>query len=274
MGKPSRFGPKPDGSRRFCVDYRRLNVLTVKDTYPLPQMEACLVSLGDAKVFTTLDCNSGYWQIQVPEGDRDKTAFTCHAVCYQFRQMPFGLCNAPATFQRTVDILLLKYRWRSCLVYLDDIILFSNTMDDHLRHVDEVLSALKDAGVSLKGRKYHFFTETADYLGHVIRPGKLEVASRNTAALDGFREPSTETQLRSFLGLCNVYRRFVPNFARTAAALNKLLRKGESVELDLFTLEQSEAFELLKRALAESPVLCLPRSHLPYSVIPMRVKIK
>ena len=108
--------PKPDGSLRFCVDYRRLNAMTVRDTYPIPRMDECLDSLGEANVFTTLDCNSGYWQIPVAEEDRPKTTFTCHAGTYQFNRMPFGLMNAPATFERMLDILLSGYRWKSCLI--------------------------------------------------------------------------------------------------------------------------------------------------------------
>ena len=258
--------PKPDGTLRFCVDYRKLNEITVKDAYPLPRMDDCLDSLGDASVFTTLDCNSGYWQIPVAEEDREKTTFTCHEGCFQFKRMPFGLCNAPATFQRTLDILLAGYRWKSCLVYLDDIIIFSKSREEHIQHVEEVLRVLRDAGLSLKLEKCQFFTDTVDYLGHVIRPGVLEVAEKNTATIKGFENPKTQTCLRSFLGMCNVYRRFVPNFARVSAPLNKMLTKGEPYDLPAFTDEHKEAFNLLKDALIAPPILKLPRSDLPYSV--------
>ncbi|CDF40036.1 retrotransposon protein [Chondrus crispus] len=251
---------------RFCVDYRRLNAITVKDSYPLPKMEDCLDSLGDAKCFTTLDCNSGYWQIPVAEADREKTTFTCHEGCYQFRRMPFGLCNAPATFQRTLDILLSGYRWKSCLVYFDDIIIFSNFIEEHSTHVQQVLKVLQDAGLSLKLEKCNFFAESVDYLGHVIRPGLLAVAEKNTDAIKKAQERTTQTELRSFLGMCNVYRRFVPNFARTAAPLNVLLAKGKPFQLEKFSVEQSKAFGLLKTAVISPPILKLPRSNLPISV--------
>ena len=229
-------------------------------------MEDCLDSLGEAAFFTTLDCNSRYWQIPVAEEDRTKTAFTCHEGCFEFCGMPFGLCNAPATFQRTVDMLLSGYRWRTCLVYLDDIIVLSNTAEEHVDHVREVLTVLKEAGFSLKLKKCKFFAKSVEYLGHVIRSGRLEVATKNTEAVKCFKKPTTETELRSFLGLCNVYRRFVPNFARSAAPLYAFLRKGCTTELPPFNEEQSAAFELLKKALLSPPILRLPRAELPYSV--------
>ena len=128
--------PKQDGTYHFCVDYRRLYAVTIRDVYPLPRMDDYIDSLGEASVFTTLDCNSGYWQITIREEDRDKTAFTSHAGTFRFIGIPFGLTDAPATFQRTIDILLSRCRWQSFLVYLDDIIIFSKNKEDHLRHVE------------------------------------------------------------------------------------------------------------------------------------------
>jgi Reverse transcriptase (RNA-dependent DNA polymerase) len=199
--------PKPDGTLRFCVDYRRLNMITVPDTYPLPRMDECIDSLVDAVLFTTLDCNSGYWKIPVHPGARDKTTFTSHYGTYRFLRLPFGLRNAPATFQRAIDIILSGVKWKTFLVYLDDIIVFSDSRSVHLAHVVEVLTLLGNAGLSLKLKKCHFFSETVDYLGHVIRPGRLVVAEKNTTPLKTAPLPRTQTELRSFLGLRNVYRR-------------------------------------------------------------------
>ena len=114
--------PKVDGTPRFCIDYRKLNESTVKDSYPLPRMDDCLNSLGEANVFSTLDCNAGYWQIPIAPEDWHKTTFTCHCGTYQCKRLPFGLCNAPATFQRAMDMILAGVRWQICLVYLDDVI--------------------------------------------------------------------------------------------------------------------------------------------------------
>ncbi len=133
--------PKPDGRWRFCVDYRRLNALSLKDSYALPRMDECNDSLGDAKFFTALDCNWGFWQIPIREQDRDKTTFTCHSGNFRIKKMPFRLTDAPAKFQPTIDIILARFKWQSCLVYIDGIIVSSSSFDDHLRHVKEILSA-------------------------------------------------------------------------------------------------------------------------------------
>ena len=258
--------PKPDGTLRFCVDYRRLNAMTARDSYPLPRMDECIDSLGTAKIFSTLDCNAGYWQLPVSERDRAKTAFVCHAGLYQYIRMPFGLKNAPASFQRTLDIILSGYKWKSCLVYLDDVIIYSNTVEDHMRHVKAILGALKAAGITLKFSKCELFTDTVKYLGHIIKPGTLSVDTIATKALTGAQHPRTQTELRSFLGLCNVYRRFVPGFAKLATPLNKLLRKGQPEQLEVFSESEAEAFKALISAVTAPPILALPKPGLPYSV--------
>ncbi len=201
---PVVLAPKPDGTLRFCVDYRRLNKVTVKDRYPLPRMEDCLDSLGDAKFFSTLDCNWGFWQIPVAPADRHKTAFTTFAGTYQYKRMPFGLCNAPATYQRTLDILLSGFKWQSCLVYVDDVIVYSRTFEDHLDQVQMILQVLKRAGLSLNVKKCHFFKHSVDYLGHVITPGKLAVATKNTEAITNASFPTTQSGVRRFLGMCKM----------------------------------------------------------------------
>ena len=258
--------PKPDGTLRFCVDYRRLNAMTARDSYPLPRMDECIDSLGLAQIFTTLDCNAGYWQLPVAERDRAKTAFVCHSGLFEYVRMPFGLKNAPASFQRTLDIILSGYKWKSCLVYLDDVIIFSGSFEDHLCHVRAVLRALKAAGITLKFAKCDFFTDKFKYLGHIIGQCTLSVDSIATMALRGARHPTTQTELRAFLGLCNVYRRFVANFAKLAGPLNALLRKGQPVELTNFSDEESGAFQALIDAVSAPPILALPKPGLAYSV--------
>ena len=145
--------PKKNGKARFCVDYRRLNNITKKDAYPLPRTEDCLDSLGDAKVFTSLDCTVGYWQVPLRPADREKTAFATHSGIYHWLSMPFGLTNAPASFQRALDIILSGLKWKLCLVYLDDVIIFSASAEQHVKDVDVVLTLFREAGVTLNLEK-------------------------------------------------------------------------------------------------------------------------
>jgi len=159
--------PKPDGSPRSCVHYRRLNDVTVKDTYPLPRMDDCIDLLGEASVFSMLDCNSGNWQISVAVEDQDRTTFTCHDETYKYIRLPFGLTNAPATFQRAIDMILSGVKRKTCLVYLDDVIVFSRTVEEHITHLDEVFGLLSRAGVSLKASKCFLLHEEVEYLGHL-----------------------------------------------------------------------------------------------------------
>ena len=189
-------------------------------------MDECIDTLGEANVFTTLDAFWGYWQIAIPEEDRPKTSFVCHAGQYQYVRMPFGLTNAPATFQRALDVILSKFKWKTCLVYIDDIIIFSKTVDEHITHVDEVLSALRSSGVTLKIKKCRFFSDSVEYLGHIIRPGRLEVDNANTRSLRDAKPPTSKTEIRSFLGLCNVYRRFIPNFAKEGSPPERVIEEG------------------------------------------------
>jgi hypothetical protein len=154
--------PKPDGTLRFCVDYRKLNAVTTRDTYKLTRMDDCIEFPGDAQIFTTLGCNSGYWQIPVAPEDVENSTLTSREGTFQFTRMPFGLRNAPATFQRTVDIVFSGLRWKTCLVYLDDIIVFSNSSEEHASHLDEVLSLLYGARSSLKLAKCSFFLDTVN----------------------------------------------------------------------------------------------------------------
>ena len=258
--------PKKDGSLRFCLDYRRLNAKTFPETYPLPRIDDCLDSLGDAGIFTTLDCNAGYWQVPVALEDRDKTTFTSYLGTFRYTRMPFGLRNAPATFQRALDIILSGVRWKSCLIYLDDVIVFSRTTEDHLRHVDEILTLLRNAGVTLKLNKCAFFQPRVEYLGHVITPGKLSVATENTKSFTHATFPKNTTQLRSFLGAANVHRRFVAGYSGIARPLNGMLRKDAEPDWDSPTPDQLKAFETLKRKLVTPPILGRPKTNKPYTI--------
>ena len=196
------LAPKKDGNLRFCVDFRRLNALTIPDTYPLPRMEDCIDSLRKARLFTTMDALWGYWQVPIAERDLDKTTFTSHLGTFRYKRMPFGLRNAPATFQRALDIILSGVRWKTCRVYIDGVVIFSKKEEEHFARASHVLTLLEEAGVKLKLKKCFFFHQRVKYLGHVITPGRLSVPNdaKATCAMREATFPESITQLRSFLG--------------------------------------------------------------------------
>jgi len=164
-GFPVVLVPKKDGTLRFYVDYRLLNVVTKKDSYPLPWMDRCIDSLGEATNFSTLECNAGYWQVAIASEDLEQTAFLCHEGAYQYKRMPFGLTNAPATFQRALDIILSGVKRESCLIYVDDVLVYSKTEEEHIGHVDHVPRLLREAGVTLRLPKCRFFRTTVSTSG-------------------------------------------------------------------------------------------------------------
>ncbi len=262
---PVVLAPKGDGSLRFCVDYRRLNAATKRDSYPLPRMDDCIDSLGDAQYFTTLDANSGYWQLPMREEDIPKTAFVTHDGLYEYLRMPFGLRNAPASFQRALNIILAGFNWQTCLVYIDDIIIYSKTAEAHLKDVESILEALTQAGVSLKFKKCLFFTDSVRYLGHIVRPGTLEIDQSHVKSLKGARAPRTPTELRSFLGFTNVYRRFINSFTDKARPLYALL-KGNPKELPPLGKEEFQSFRTLVEEVTSAPILAIPKQGLRYSL--------
>ena len=267
---PVVLAPKADGSLRFCIDYRRLNAVTRRDSYPIPRMDDCMDTLGSANIFSTLDANWGYWQLPVREQDRKYTAFSSHEGLFEFNRLPFGLTNAPASFQRALDVILARFKWKTCLIYLDDIIVFSRDVESHIDHVDQILSVLRHAGISLKIDKCDFFTKTVKYLGHIVRPGTLEVDRARTLSLQRMKLPRTLTELRSFLGMVNVYRKFIRDYTSMAHPLYGMLKnqpkESKQVELPQLNSDQVAAFNQLKEALVNPPVLALPKPGLRYSL--------
>ena len=173
--RPVVIVPKKNDNARFCVDYGRLNNITKKDAYSLPRMEDCLDSSGDAKVFTSLDCTAGHWQVPLRKDDQEKRAFTTHCGMHDWLSMPFALANAPATSQRALDIILSGLEWQICLVCLDDVIIFSTNAELHVMDVDMVLHRLREAGVTLNLEKCTWFSDEVEDLGHIVRPGQLHV---------------------------------------------------------------------------------------------------
>jgi len=243
---------KKDDTWRFCVDFRRLNAVTKKDVYPLPRIDDALDALHDASWFTSLDLKSGYWQISVDEQDREKTAFITPDGLFQFKVMPFGLCNAPATFERLIDTLLRGLKWHTCLCYLDDIVVFSKTFKEHVERLREVLSVLASAGLLLNFKKCHLGARQIKVLGHLVDTNGVQPDHEKVSAVKNFPSPKNIKDLQSFLGLCSYFRRFVPDFAHRANSLTSLLSKKNTFKWET---EQQRAFQDLKEALSSNPVL-------------------
>ena len=246
---------KKDGSLRFCIDYRKLNQVTQFDAYPLPRVDETLEAVGGSKFFTTLDLLSGYWQVGLTPEARLKSAFCVRSGLYLWNVMPFGLCNAPSTFERLMETVLQGLQWRTCLVYLDDIVIFARNEREHLQRMEEVFQRLIRAGLKLKPRKCRLFHREAEYLGHIVSEDGLKVSPGKVAAVQEWPQPECVTELRSFLGTAGYYRRFVKNFSTIAAPLHELTKKG--VEFN-WTPECQRAFEQLKKCLATTPVLNFP----------------
>jgi hypothetical protein len=247
--------PKKDGRTRFCVDYRALNDVTIKDVYPMPRIDQTLERLLGAKWFSTLDLCSGYHQVPIHPADRHKTAFSVEGHHDEFLVMEFGLCNAPATFQRLMDLVLGGLRWTRALVYIDDVIIFSKTEEQHIKDIELVFTALKKANLRVRLSKCHFLRTTVEYLGHTISEKGVAPLEFNIRAIKRLEAPRSPAELRSFLGLVGYYRQYIYHFAHVAAPMSKLLRKGEKW---VWGEEQNVAFEKLRKTLCEAPILLYP----------------
>ena len=205
---------KKDSSLRFCVDFRQLSAATVKDAHPLSRIDGLPDALHAARWFSTLDLKSGYWQVPIMEWDKEKTAFcTSSGQLYEFIQVPFGLCNAPATFSRLMDRILSGLHWETCFFYLDDIIVFSSTWEEHLARLRQVFKRLRHTNLKLGAEKCTFAAKEVSYLGHRVTEEGLLPDSALLAAIRKIPPPKTATEVRSFLGHAGYYRRYVKNFA-------------------------------------------------------------
>ncbi|KAL0185140.1 hypothetical protein M9458_020837, partial [Cirrhinus mrigala] len=254
--------PKPDGTLRFCNDYRRLNEVSDFDSYPMPRVDELLERLGRARYITTLDLTKGYWQVPLSEEAKPKTAFSTPSGHWQYRTLPFGLHGAPATFQRLMDIILRPHQTYAA-AYLDDLVIHSEAWEDHLERLRRVLSELRRAGLTANPRKCHLALHEARYLGFTVGRGLIKPQENKVKAILEAPKPSTKTQVRAFLGLAGYYRCFIPSFSSIAAPLTDLTRKGQPDRIR-WTEEAEHAFRIIRGALTTEPVLRAPDFSCPF----------
>lgn len=265
---------KKDGTLRFCIDFRKLNQKTIRDSYALPRIDELLQIMRGACWFSSLDLKAGYWQIEVAEGDKEKTAFTLPPPfgLWECNRMPFGLCNAPSTFQRAMERCLGELNHTACVVYLDDIIVFGSTIDEHLERLDKVIGRLAEHGFKLKPEKCKLLQSKVHYLGHVLSKEGISTDPGKTRAIQDWETPKSVKEVRAFLGLAGYYRKFVPSFSKVAKPLYDLLggpRKGKGKSRPIpppwnWGQKQEQAFADLKEKLMSPPVLQYPDFQQPF----------
>ena len=253
---------KKDGMWLFCTDYRALNNITVKDCFPIPTVDELLDELFGATVFSKLDLRSGYHQILVKPEDRYKTAFRTHQGHYEWLVLPFGLINAPATFQALMNDVFRPFLRKFVLVFFDDILVYSPSWHSHLHHLETVLQLLQKESLFANLSKCLFGVSEIDYLGHTINGSGVHMERDKVQAVLEWQQPHNIRQLRGFLGLTGYYRRFIRNYASLAAPLTDLLKKDTFCWND----KAAEAFHGLKRAITSQPVLVLPNFDMPFEI--------
>merc|ERR1711893_274924 len=254
--------PKKDGRKRICVDYRKLNELTVPDGHALPRLDDSLDQLKGAIVYSTLDMTMGYHQVLVAEEDRDKTAFVDGRGNHlRYVTMPFGLNNAPATFQRLMEKVLAGLVWDFVVVYLDDVVIFSKTLEEHLGHLKVVLERFKKSGLKLKPRKCELCRDKVEYLGHTVSPEGVGTKDDLIEKVQNWDTPRTVRQVRQFLGLCNYYHPYVESYSEIVEPTIRLTDKGAKF---VWTPQCQEAFETLKVKLTTAPILGFANTEDPF----------
>lgn len=255
-GAPVLFVQKKDGSLRMCIDYRALNKITIKNKYPLPRIDDILDKLNGCAYLSSIDLKSGYWQLQIDENDVPKTAFRTPMGHYQFKVLSFGLTNAPATWQNAMNDIFRQHLDEFVVVYLDDILIFSKSKEEHYNHLRIVLQTLRDHGLYANAKKCEFFKAELRFLGHVLSRDGIKVDPNKTRVVNDWPKPTSLTDLRAFLGLANYFRRFIQGYSSMVAPLTTLMAKNKSLED--WSHECDVAFAAVKQALSDAPVLAHP----------------
>ncbi|KAI3797484.1 hypothetical protein L1987_32741 [Smallanthus sonchifolius] len=257
-GAPVLFVKKKDGLFRMCIDYRELNKLTIKNRYPLPRIDDLFDQLQGSTCFSKIDLRSGYHQLRVREEDIPKTAFRTRYGHYEFTVMPFGLTNAPAVFMDLMNRMCKPYLDKFVIVFIDDILIYSKTEEEHEQHLRLILDLLRTEQLYAKFSKCEFWLKEVQFLGHVVNKKGIHVDPAKIEAVKNWSAPQTPTEVRSFLGLAGYYRRFISNFSKIAVPLTALTHKGKPYE---WGPKQEEAFQTLKQKLCDAPILTLPEGN-------------
>jgi len=203
---------KKDNSTRFCVDFRRVNEITKKDAYPIPRIDDTFDALSGAKLFSCVDMANGYWQVELQEEDKEKTAFSTPRGLFEFNVMPFGLTGAPSLFQRLMENVLKGLQFEICLIYLDDVVIFSATFEEHLERLKLVLNRFRENGLKLKRSKCHFAGTNVKCLGHIISDRGIQTDPEKIESIRSWPQPTNVRELKAFIGLASHYRRFIEDF--------------------------------------------------------------
>jgi len=251
-GAPILFAKKPDGTLRLCVDYRALNKITTKNRYPLPLIGELLDRISRAKFFTKFDVRDGYHRLRMAEGEEWKTAFRCRYGLFEYNVMPFGLCNAPGTFQHYMNDTFRDFLDKFLIIYLDDLLIYSDTLAEHKKHVRMVLERLQEAGLCLKPSKCQFHVQEVAFLGFLVGPTGVRMDPAKVEAITSWPAPESVHEVRVFLGLANFYRRFIKNFSKMATPMTALLKKNRRFR---WTQEAQSSFDELKLAFTTAPIL-------------------
>ena len=246
---------KKTGDIRLCVDFRRLNEITVKKVFPLPDHQQIIDCLEGAKYFSTLDLSQGYYQISVDEADQSKCAFTTKSGQYCFTRMAFGLTNAPCSFQRALNSVMRSVNWKKCVIFMDDILIFGRTIKEHNEHLESVLELLRNGNLKAMPTKCDFLKKEVRFLGHIISQQGVKTDPNKIQAMQNMKDPTNAKQLRKFLGSCSYYRRFVKDFSRIAYPLYELTSPKKDFK---WTEEHKKAFRELKEKMSSPPVLSFP----------------
>ncbi|KAL0934971.1 reverse transcriptase domain protein [Colletotrichum truncatum] len=262
-GYPILFVPKKNGKLRLCVDYRKLNDITIKNCYPLPLISELRDLLHGAQWFTALDLKGAYNLIRMKSGEEWKTAFRTRRGHYEYLVMPFGLTNAPATFQTMINHVLREFLDVFVVVYLDDILIFSKTLEDHKKHVHQVLRKLQDAKLLVEPEKSKFHAKEVEFLGFTIAPGILKMSKDKIAAVRDWPTPQNVKDVQSFIGYVNYYRRFLEGYSDKNDPLTRLSKKDVPWQWEE---EQEQAFNEIKQQVTSEPILVIPNPEKPFEV--------